>query len=280
MTEKQQKITRLIYGIVMSVLTITAGVLLIVQSQRIYHTPDRYSREIVGKYLGEISAVLYIWIAAVVVGAILWQVIPPTQTKLRGTIYQTDVLTKMKRRLPLCVESEKLHRAEIIKKTVWIVAIAFGILATVMVGLVVFDKNYYHLEASEFNPMQDMLDMLPDFMPWVASAFFVAIGVSIYTELSAKYEVNEIKRLIIESKKTPSQSSKDSTYAPTLKEKILAHIPEKLKTENFRRYALLGTRVSLAIVAIVFVIVGVINGGLLAVLEKATAICRECIGLG
>lgn len=271
MTDKQRKTLRLVYSIVLSVLTIVAGVLLIVQAERIYHSPDSYSREIVSEYLGNISAVLYIWIALVVGGGILWAVFPPEQKKLRGTIYYTDRLEKLKRRLPVGVESEKLRKATLIKRIVWGVAIAFAVVAFVMIGLVVWNADNYH----PTTPMQDMLAMLPDFLPWVAVAFFLAICATVYTEISAKHEVEEVKRLIVEHKNEEIGDKK-----PSLKEQLIARIPDKLKTAKFRRYALLGVRISLAILSVVLIIVGVINGGFTSVLEKAAAICRECIGLG
>lgn len=279
MTDKQRKIFRLVYSIVLSVLTVASGVLLIVQSERIYHSAAGYSREIVGEYLGTISPVLYIWIALVVGGAILWQVFPSEQKKLRATIYNTDTLQRLKKRLPAGVSSEKLEKAEIIKKVVWSVAIVFTVLAIVMVGVVVLDKDNYRLGASEFDPTRDMLNMLPRFLPWVAAAFVVAIIATVYVELSAKREVEEIKRLIVESRNHPTETVEKKSVV-SLKEQLIARIPDKFKTENFRRYALLGTRISLAVLAITLFIVGIFNGGLNAVLEKATAICRECIGLG
>lgn len=273
MTEKQQKLTRLIIGIVLSVLTIAAGVLLIVQSQRIYHSADvnPYSREKVAKYLGEISWVLYLWIAAVIAGGIVWQIIPPKQTKLRGTIYNTDILKRMKARLPYGASNEKLRRAELIKKIVWGVAIAFALLAAIMIGLVVLDKDNYHPAG---DAMQDMLNMLPSFLPWVAAALFVAMGTSIYTELSAKYETNEVKQLIVESKSNPV---KNISEAP---KKSSSNISEVFKSAAFKKYALLGSRIALAVLAVVFVIVGIVNGGLKAVLENAIALCKSCIGIG
>lgn len=288
LTDKQQKTIRLVYSVILSVLTVVSGVLLIVQAERIYHTVGKYSREIVSEYLGQISVVLYIWIAFVIVGAILWLVLPPEQKKLRATIYSTDTLKRLQKRIPAGAVSEKLHRAEIIKLVVWGVAIVFAIVSIVMVGVVVFDSDYYHLDANNFRPMEDMLDMLPHFMPWVAAAFFVAIAVSIYTEISAKYEVAEIKRLIVESKNNPTstENAKEDKLAilknklATLKDNLTAKIPEIVKTAKFRTYALLGVRISLAVLAIALIIVGVLNGGLLDVLEKAATICRECIGLG
>ena len=41
-----------------------------------------------------------------------------------------------------------------------------------------------------------------------------------------------------------------------------------------------GVRLAVLIVAIVFIILGVMNGGMADVLGKAINICTECIGLG
>ncbi len=283
MTEKQRKTLRLVCSIVLSVLTVTAGVLLIVQAERVYHSPGGYSREIVGKYLSEISAVLYVWIAFVVINAVVWCVFPPEPARLKATIYHTDTLKRLKPRVS-GLESEKLRRAETVKNIVVGVATAFIILATVMVSLVVFNKDYYHFGASEFNPMRDMLTMLPEFMPWVVASFVVAIIVTVYFEISAKHEVKEIKRILAESAKNPDGGTANKNVKPSvldkIKEKIDKIIPDALKTKRARRYALLGTRLSLTVLSVVFIVVGILNGGIVSVLEKAIAICRECIGLG
>lgn len=279
MSEKQRKILRLVYSIILSVLTVASGVLLIVQSQRIYHSPGGYSREIIGEYLSQIAPVLYIWIALVAIGAILWQIIPPQKQKLRATVYQTSTLKKLQKRFP-SLESEQLHRARIIKTVVFYATIAFVILAIAMVGVVVLDSGNYRPAGDGFNPMQDMLDMLPHFLPWVICAFVVMIAATLYFEFSAKREVQEMKRLIAEAKNDKDISNSDTKENISLWEKIYNKIPEALKTQRFKKYSLLATRISLAVLAVVLVVVGVINGGLTAVLEKAINICRECIGLG
>ena len=43
---------------------------------------------------------------------------------------------------------------------------------------------------------------------------------------------------------------------------------------------LLGARLTLAVIAVVFIVVGIFNGGMADVLQKAINICTECIGLG
>ena len=41
-----------------------------------------------------------------------------------------------------------------------------------------------------------------------------------------------------------------------------------------------GIRIAVALVAIIFIVLGIINGGMADVLSKAVNICTECIGLG
>ncbi|MBO5776665.1 MAG: thioredoxin [Clostridia bacterium] len=44
--------------------------------------------------------------------------------------------------------------------------------------------------------------------------------------------------------------------------------------------ALLVTRIIVAVVAVTFIALGAVNGGMADVLGKAVRICTECIGLG
>ena len=46
------------------------------------------------------------------------------------------------------------------------------------------------------------------------------------------------------------------------------------------KYFILGVRIFLAVLAVTFIILGIVNGNMRAILIKAINICTECIGLG
>lgn len=279
MSDKTKNLIRRIYGIVLSVMTAVAGILLIVQSQRIYHRElsgheAPYSRAIVAEYLGQIAPVLYIWIALIVIGYVLWQVFPPEEKRLKATIYKTDVAKRMRAPLPTELVSDKLQKIDLINKIVRGVTVLFGVIATVMVSICVFNRDNYSQPGKDFHPMEDFIAMLPQFLPWVAVFFLLAVALSIYSEISAKKEIEEIKRIRKENKGfTPASiGSKEK--------KSFIQIPEKFKTEKFKKGVTLGFRIGLPVVGVTLFIIGLFNGGVEEVFEKAINICTECIGLG
>ena len=56
----------------------------------------------------------------------------------------------------------------------------------------------------------------------------------------------------------------------------------KVAPKNRKSYSkiTLCIRVTLAVLALAFIVAGILNGGMADVLAKAIAICTECIGLG
>lgn len=279
MSDKTKNLIRQIYSIVLSVMTAVAGLLLIIQSQRIYRrdlleTERPYSREVVAEYLGQIAPVLYVWIALVVIGYILWQVFPPENKRLKATIYKTDIAKRMRAPLPTELVSDKLQKIELINKIVRGITALFGVVATIMVSICILNGENYSHPGQSFDPMNDFLIMLPQFMPWVAAFFILAVATSIYSEISAKKEIEEIKRIHKENK----------GFTPALiggKEKrSFIQIPEKFKTEKFKKGVTLGFRIGLPVIGVTLFIIGLFNGGVEEVFEKAINICTECIGLG
>lgn len=279
MSEKTKNLIRRIYGIVLSVMTAVAGILLIVQSQRIYRrelmpNENPYSRALVCQHLGQIAPVLYIWVALIVIGYVLWQVFPPEEKRLKATIYKTNIAKRMRAPLPTELVSDKLKKIDLINKIVRGVTVLFGVIATVMVSICVFNRENYSQPGQNFQPMEDFIAMLPQFLPWVAAFFLLAVALSIYSEISAKNEIEEIKRIHRENK----------GFTPTSiggkEKKSFIRIPEKFKTEKFKKGVTLGFRIGLPVVGVTLFIIGLFNGGVEDVFEKAINICTECIGLG
>ncbi len=269
MTEKNKLALRLLYEAVLSIFTITIGALLIAQALKIYGSSDTspYTREKVVKALSDIAVFLYIWIAAIIGGVIICKLCPDKKTKLKGTLYQTSILKRLKKLLPEAERYEKLKRADTIRKIVWIVCILLGIVSAVAIGCCIFNKNNYTPIGDGFDPTKDMLAMLPVILSWTAVFFITVIAATVYCELSAKRENAEIKKIIATSKKA------SSAKAPNSKEEVLCDDTHRVKIVN-------ATRIALAVVSITFIVIGCFNGGAKELFEKAINICTECIGLG
>lgn len=265
MTDKQQRTLRRAYGVFLSVFTIIVGILLIVQSQRIYHSEEisPYAPQKVGEALSQIAIFLYLWLGAVVVGWVLWELFPEPSVKNKALVYQTHILKKLRARVPSNTMSEALKRSERTDTVIRYVFIIFGVFAAVMVGICVFDKSNYTPVGNSFNPTSDMLAMLPKILPWIAAFFLVAIAKAIYDEFSAKKKIQELKELFASTKPTERQKTRE----PIVGERTLSKIK-------------LGLRIGLALCSVLLIVVGALNGGAKELLEKAINICTECIGLG
>lgn len=98
-----------------------------------------------------------------------------------------------------------------------------------------------------------MGDMVRHIAPWVLMAFLTAIMASLLCQRSFEREI----RLLQGSDRS------ESAAMPDVKESSTERI-----------------RVLLYLLAVAFIVLGVMNGGLWDVLVKAINICTECIGLG
>lgn len=280
MTQKQTNLIRRVYGVALSVLTVVAAILLITQSQRIYRSADisPYSREKVIYYLSQISAVLYVWIAAVIIGAILWQIFPPEDTKLKASTPKTVVAKRLEKKLG-GNSNKRLDEINLIDKIVFFASIGVCILCAVMTAVCVWNKDNYTPVGNGFDPTKDMLAMLPKILPWVILAFATVIAATIRFELAAKVKVDEIKKIMTEKAKTPDVG----TIEPTRKSRVV-EIFTTIKTTAVKIFDnekfVFCLRCAVLIFGVSFVVLGCFNGGALEMLEKAINICTECIGLG
>lgn len=270
MTDHAKQTLRRVYGIVLSVLTVLIGALFIIQSQRVYRSAPStpYSYEKVAHALSQIAAPLIFWICAVIAAWIVWSVFPPAEEKPKAKLSNEKLLRRLKSKLPLEKQSERITKAESRRKTAWIACIVCCIAAAVLTGICVWDKGNYQPAGNNFNPTRDMLAMLPKMLAPVLVAFAALIATSYYADSSKKREITEVKKLLAESKGTQSTPPRDAAQKA------------QIFSENGKKKLLLFSRVALFVLGVTFIVVGCFNGGSREVLEKAINICTECIGLG
>ncbi len=258
---KKNRLLDKIFLTIVSIQTILLGLLFIIQILRIYFGNNgTFTREICSIYLKEILVVIILWIV-IIAGSYIYFKLNKHKTnenakslnisKLKTfeqicPIYQNEILKEEYN--SLIKESNKRKLATIINIVIVIICSIMGF------GYMV---NVKHFDPTG-NLMEQAIQMSVHLMPWVIISLISLIIRSFYVEISARKSINIIKEII------KSEGKAINKYQVNKKEELI----------------LLISRLSILTIAIVFIIVGITNGGPDSVLEKAINICTECIGLG
>lgn len=280
MQEKTCKTVRLCYGIALSLMTAVTGALFIWQTLDIYLSGGSrpFTREIVLERLNRIAPAFWIWVVMVAVGFIIWEVFAVSckRAPLKDDCY---ALRRLKKRVPQKVGESGLaslkavKRGELINLIVKLCAAALC-LAGVAYGIA------YLATASNF-PKTDvngeMLNMAAHLAPCVFAALLILCGVTLYLSISAKKQLPHVKQ-IIASAKADEKNGVEAVYVTG--NTAVADLYGRWKALSNHKYFILGVRIAIAVFAVTFIILGIVNGNMRAILIKAINICTECIGLG
>ncbi len=259
MSDNMKKRVRLLYGILTSVMLTVSGVLLMMSCVNVYRighrpfTPDNIAAE-----FAKISVFVWITVAIVAIGIILALVLPVEKAKLRATVDKKVTLARLSRRidteaLPAKVK-EKLEAEEWLCKALRIEAIEIIAIATV-IGLV-YALNFGNFTADhDASVLRACLLILP--------LAFLGIGIATAYVLIESASLDRRIALVKSAMATGSRAAD-------------AEACEKASRPGLT----IGIRIAVAALAIVFIVLGIFNGGMADVLSKAINICTECIGLG
>lgn len=281
--QNKAKLVRLYFGIFLSLLTVTVGILLIVQACGIFadagYVQGGYSRETIGTRFLYICAPFFIWIAAIIAGFVLSVVFPYTSKKPAAN-NNTLALKRLTSKIPegsgagydadlKTVKRERLTR--------FLTAIALAVICIVCIiisCIYLFDKNNFK-GVTNNNAMFNMFKFVG---PFVLSAFVCSVIAVTITKFSVKKELNAVKILVANGKGAPVRADMQNPVDKTLnKVRAKTAFLSNKKTSSIIRICVVSV---LAVLAVTFIILGTLNGGMLAVLAKAIDICTECIGLG
>lgn len=266
--EKSEKF-RLIYSIFLGVFTVAVGIAIICVAADIYYsgkdTGVIYSREIVGERLLYLAIPLIFLIAAIIFGAIF----PLYQVKAKHA--PEEKLKRLQGKIPASGDNKDFSaalaaykKANIIRLVAWLVAVAV-ILAGVIVTLC-YLVDTAHFKGGDIT--EEIFALVRNILPWLCAAFAAAIAASIVSGVFASKQVSTAKTMI----KTGDKSTAAQKPAP----KFLAMLRSLIDKPAF----IWAVRGCIFVIAVVFIIVGILNGGAQDVLIKAINICTECIGLG
>ena len=238
-----------IYSILLSVVTVVAGICLMVACVGIYNSGDRpYSPEAVSAAFSSIAIPVYICLALVIGGFALDGLFPAPKDKSIPPNQYEAMLNKLYLN---ATEEQKNSQAR--KNRRLHSYISLGLLA---LGSVIFLA--YALNGNNFDTKgvtDSMIKAMYVLLPCMAVPFGYSVFASYYAKASIQKEIEALKNAGCTMGKAP------------------AVVDNTEKAVSIVKWALLG-------VGIAILVFGFVTGGTSDVLTKAVNLCTECIGLG
>ena len=267
---------KLAYGIALSALTALVGGLFVLQVWAIFFSADRspFTYAIIGEKFLQILAPVCLWVLGVIGGAVIPKLYPDEPQPLKGYVSPRTTLYRLKARLPLGSMSA-LKREKWLKAIVWSAAGIACVGALTAMFAILFDPAYEPLTSAEFMLSHDCIaDRLVRICIFVAECVLTCLIAVFTDDYIVKYETKWVKEQLAENAKKGIKPQK-AEKRKTLWERLLDAYPV-LKSKWWKQ----GLQIGLCGVGVALVIVGIFNGGMGDVFEKARNICTQCIGLG
>lgn len=264
----------LIWGVVTAVLIVVVGVLFAVSCIDIYRSGDSpFSRASVWAHFCRIAVPVILMVAAIVGGAVLSVVLPLEGGRCKPIRDERAALRKAMARVELTAlppEAKDAMRRARTLRGVWLgVAVAVSLAAAAL--SLWWCLNPAHL-GDNLHATDDVRRAAVIIFPAAAVALAVWVIAS-YRRAAAYHREAVLLKLVTADPacRKKSDPKKDGASSGAVAEKPrLADRPAFLWSVRGVIFA----------VAVVCIVLGIVNGGMHDVLNKAIRICTECIGLG
>ena len=276
-TEKKSQSVRGVLGVYLSIWTIAVGLMFIVQIWALFRATDvkPYSVESVSRHFAKVAVPFWIWIAMVVISGLLAWAFPDGEEKPKAFVSVSKTLTRLKGRLPENAEGMvELKRESAMRTVAWLVSFAMCVVSAIVAWKYLMNGEYVGELTSKFFQEHVIAEKLIKICTWVVASLCTCVCALIYHSHSLNKELSMVKQMVADSAKRGEKPAVKETKAG-----ILGKASEKLALLGSDRAKNI-TRIVLAVGGVVLVIVGIFNGGMASILEKAINICTQCIGLG
>lgn len=273
MTKSKKRVFWLVYGTALALYTLVIGALFIVQVWSIFRSaPDNpFTVSIIKEKFSQISIFVWLWIAFVAIGGVMSYVWVEEEARPKAYVDVEKTLTRLKG-VFAADESDMqlLRKKSYFRYAVYgVVGAMFAVVAT-LCAIWIFDITYTPAHDSTFFTEHGAVaDRLFKLLPWVLAAMAVWAVAIVVRSFSLKQETAYVKAQIAAGKRKP----REEQTSEKLEKK------GKVQSKNYAKLVL-GLRIGLGVAAVVLLIVGISNGGMIDVYEKAKNICTQCIGLG
>lgn len=256
-----------IYCIALGVFCAAVGIAVICVAADIYYsgaeTGVYYTREIAADRLIKLAIPCVLLVAAIIIGA----VIPLAKQRVKP---EAELgVKRLSSRMPADGSGEEYEAAKAVFEKTRKLRLAAWLAASAVTAACVGVLLWYLLDTAHFSldTTASMLDLVAVAMPVTAISLAALVAASVANGVFAKKQLAALKTLIKCGNGEPRGKAEN---------KILAALGFVASSD----ITLWVVRGAVLVVAVVFVVLGVLNGGANDVLVKATNICTECIGLG
>ncbi len=254
-----------LYGIVLSIVAVAAGILFIVSAYGLYTDGKAadvqpYTLQTIGAAFARISVPVYLCLMLVIGGFILDAVLPREKKKTAADKNLPLILSRLRAKtdlsqcdLPLCNAIEKQQKGR--RLHAFVSGSLLGLASVLFLAYACNPNNWVPVGG--------------DLNGSMIKAFFALLICLALPCLSTIFTVFYCKRSLNKEIDLMRQAS---AAAP-----LKGGQPSQPKN---RQLAVCITRYAILAVSLVFIAYGLCNGGTADVLAKAATICTECVGLG
>ncbi len=277
MTEQIRKL-KTVYAICLSALTVIVGGLFISQVWSIFFSAEKspFTYATIGEKFLQIMIPVCLWIIAVIGGGVLSMLYPSEKEKAKGYVSPRLTLERLESRLPANEGGMSLtKRIKTFEIVVWSVAALAIVAGLVAIVSVLLDPAYVPLFNGEFFTSHGgAADRLVRSSVYVGICTVVVLTAIFLDEILVKKKTEIVKQQLAENAKQGIKPSK-AEKKRTLYEKLLERYPI-FRSKWWKQ----GLQIGICALGIALFVVGIVNGGMADVFEKARNICTQCIGLG
>ena len=273
LNDKVKSRVHLIYGITLSVMLAVLGVLFICSCYSIYKSGSSpFTRESIGEAFSRIAIPTYLTVAVVIGGGILSVAMPKTEPGLVAFRSSWIVLSKLSGKLDLNKLDgelkEKIEKERKLRRLLDNINVALLTFSAIAPLFYVLNPANFPAVSGEYNA--EISHGMLVYLAFLAPLAIYEIVYVVLFDLSCKREIELVKAGI----KAAGASHAEHECHDCVMCRVSAYLKKNKKP------ILLGIRIALVCYAIVFIVLGIANGGMADVLNKAVNICTECIGLG
>ena len=256
----------LVYGICLSALILAAGVCFALSCLSIYESGDSpFTRESISTHFQRIAIPVWACVTGIIGGILLTLVMPLEGSGVKSRRDPETTLSKLAARLDLNSCDEAVADS-IRRERKWRLAVT--VILWVLAGITLVPALMWCVNPAHFsieNLSGDIKTASLFILPCAVVSLGLLTGECLLRHASMARETATVKAALVAMKGTAKPAKKAN--------------PDKKNWSSDPRFVW-GVRGAILVVGVVFIVLGVLNGGMEDVLGKAIRICTECIGLG